>query len=487
MLAAAGLLAGLAAAGPDTLVVGILSDPVSLDPHRATDIVSIGILANVCEPLVRYRADGSRPEPVLATTWASADGRRWTITLRPGATFHDGAPLDADAVAANLRSIAGPRGLPLRAERIGPAVVGVTLEQPNAALMATLSQPFFAMVSPRELGRPEPHEPIGTGPFRLVAARAGSWELAANPRYWGRPPHLARVVFRRLADEAAMAAALKAGEIDLTSALDHEHAAEAQKDPAVVVRTQTGLNVAFLALNNDRGPFRDRRVRQALARAIDRPGLVSDVLAGQGEAARNPLPPSLWGYGIHTKELVREPPAARRLLREAGYPRGIDATLLVVDAPRPYNPTPLHAAERVARDLAEVGVRLRLVRVPTWNEYLERTTRGDYEAAIMGWQADSTDPNDFLSALLASGAVGATNRSRYRSPEMDGLLKQGRRGSDQRERAETYARIQALFQRDMPWVPLYHVSIFTAYRRSVHGLVLGPTGVARLDTAWKTR
>jgi dipeptide transport system substrate-binding protein len=95
------------------------------------------------------------------------------------------------------------------------------------------------------------------------------------------------------------------------------------------------------------------------------------------------------------------------------------------------------------------------------------------------------DPNDFLSALLGSESIGTTNRSRYRSQAMDALLAQGRRGRDQKERAGSYRDAQALFQKDMPWIPLYHVSLFTASRRNVRGLVSGPTGILRYDKTWK--
>ena len=80
------LLLALLATPPDTLVVGLTSDPVTLDPHRATDLVSAAVVSNVCEPLVRYRADGSRPEAALATSWATADSRTWTIKVSPSTT-----------------------------------------------------------------------------------------------------------------------------------------------------------------------------------------------------------------------------------------------------------------------------------------------------------------------------------------------------------------------------------------------------------------
>ncbi|HZM53110.1 MAG TPA: ABC transporter substrate-binding protein, partial [Vicinamibacteria bacterium] len=203
MIAALAVATALLSA-PDTLVVGTLADPVSLDPHRATDLAAAAIVSNVCETLVRWRPDGSRPEPALATTWATTDGRRWTFTLRSGVRFHDGAPLDADAVIANLQAITRARGLAAHAERIGPFVVGITLDQPNAALLATLSQPFFSLVSPRALSAERPTA-IGTGPFVLASARPGLVELRANPDYWGGAPRLARVTFQRAPDAATLA------------------------------------------------------------------------------------------------------------------------------------------------------------------------------------------------------------------------------------------------------------------------------------------
>jgi peptide/nickel transport system substrate-binding protein len=479
------ILASLALAAADTLVVGILAEPVSLDPHRATDLVSAAIVSNVCDPLVRYRSDGSRPEAVLATTWASTDARHWTFTLRPGVRFHDGTALDADAVVANLRSLRERRLFSGDAERVGPLVVGLTLDRPNSALLATLSQPFFSMQSPREL-KAGSSRPVGTGPFRVAPGRTGEVRLEADPGHWAGAPRLRRLVFRRLPDEDSLIRALLAGEVDVTSAVGQERVERLHDQPGIELDSQIGLNIAFLSINNQRPPFDDVRVRQALARAVDREALVDATLGGHGEPARNPLPPHLPGYAARSRELILDRPTARRLLAEAGHPGGFDATLLTVQTTRPYLPAPQRLAEGLQASLAGIGVRVRLRELPSWSAYIDQTTRGDYDLAMLGWQADTTDPNDFLSALLASEAIGSTNRSRYRSEAMDGLLKHGRRASDPGERAAIYRQAQDLFQKDMPWVPLYHVSVFTAHRRTVHGLTVGPTGVLRYEKAWKT-
>ena len=104
---------------------------------------------------------------------------------------------------------------------------------------------------------------------------------------------------------------------------------------------------------------------------------------------------------------------------------------------------------------------------------------------MLGWQADSTDPNDFLTALLSADAIGTTNRSRYRSSSMDALLKRARRESTLPEREAVYREAEQLFQKDMPFVPLFHVSVFTAYRVAVRGIAPGPTGLSRYDKTWK--
>lgn len=492
VVAAAWLGSGASPAGPsaaapspasarDTLVVGTLTDPLSLDPHRATDLVSAAVIANVCETLARLRAGHTRPEPGLATSWATRDNRRWTLTLREGLRFQDGAPFDAEAVIANVAQLARRGLFAGQAERVGPHVVGLTLDRPNAALMATLSQPFLSMQSPRALGRPA----VGTGPFRLAVTRPGHVELRADPGYWGGAPRLARLVFERHADEGALVAALLGGRADVSSSLGLLHLDALRRSPRVTLDSQTGLNLAFVSINNEVAPFDDARVRQALSRLVQRQALVDEVLQGHGLPAEGPLPPALRGSSGATHARPADRALARRLLARAGHAAGIQATLLLPRAPRPYLPDPRRLAERLARDFAAAGVTLRLQEVPTWADYIERCTRGDYELALLGWQADSLDPNDFLSALLGSAALGGTNRSRYRSPAMDRLLERGRRSTDPAQRTSLYREAQALFQRDQPWVPLYHASVFIAYRRSVHGLNAGPTGLLRYDKVWK--
>ncbi len=480
------LLAALLAAAPaDTLVVGTLADPGSLAPHQATDIVAADVVSSVCETLVRVRPGSFRHEGVLATSWASPDQRVWTLTLRENVRFHDGAALDADAVVHNLDHLRRERGFPGRSERLGPHLVQITLDRPNSALLSTLSQPFFAIQSPGRLTGPGSDVPVGTGPFRFVGAGGGVVELAAFDGHWAGPPRLRRLVFRRFRDEAALADALASGEADVTSALGPGRADRLRSQAGVTLDSQTGLNVIYLALNNERPPFTNARVRRAISRAIDRAALVRDVLAAHAEPADTVLPPTLFSHDTRTRELVLDQDAARRSLAAAHLPEGFEAILTVSRAPRPYLLEPVRVAEWLRGDLARVGIVARLREVPSWAEHVALTTRGEFDMALLGWQADTLDPNDFLTALVDSGSIGATNRTRYRSAEMDRLLKRARMESAPHARLDLYREAQDLLQEEMPLVPLYHASVFTAHRREVLGLTIGPTGILRYDKAWK--
>jgi ABC-type transport system substrate-binding protein len=209
-------------------------------------------------------------------------------------------------------------------------------------------------------------------------------------------------------------------------------------------------------------------------------------LEGHGEPAYTPLPPALFPRDARARTLLLDRDRARRLLARAGLPDGFETTLTVSTAPRPYLPEPLRLAVLVREALAGVGLRGRIREIATWPEHVELTSRGDFEMALLGWRADTLDPNDFLTALLDSGSIGTTNRSRYSSEEMDRLLKRARMESASQMRDALYRRAQALFQEEMPFVPLYHASVFTARRPAVKGLVVGPTGILSYGKAWKT-
>ena len=282
----------------------------------------------------------------------------------------------------------------------------------------------------------------------------------------------------RIADDRASLEGLLAGQVDVAPAVSHDHVERLRARDDVVLQAAR-RQLAFRLLKQraaawtDAGEAGDRH-------AIDR---AAWWRASSGARRPRATPASRARVRNGTPELVLDVPRTG-LLKEAGTAQGSPPLLVPMRRGR-TNPDPIGLRADAADSLGEIGVQSAST-APGWGAFLERATRGAYDMAVMGWQADTPDPNDFLSVLLGSEFVGATNRSRYRSPAMDILLKQGRRGDDQRERMASYVQAQALFRRDMPWIPLFHVSVFTVHRRSVHGLAIGPTGIPRYDRVWKT-
>ncbi len=401
--------------------------------------------------------------------------------------FQDGASLDADAVVGNLEHLRRERAFPGRAERVGPHLVQITLDRPNAALLSTLSQPFFAMQSPRRLAGPGSEQPVGTGPFRLDAARPGRVELSAFDGHWAGAPRLRRLVFRRFADEEALAQALVSGEADVSSAIGPDPggpaARRARAHPRLADRPQPHL------------PRRQQRARarsptRACAGRSPAPstGRASCARSSEGHAepAHTALPPTLFGHDTRARELVLDRDAARRLLAAARVPEGFETTLTVSRAPRPYLLEPLRVAARLRDDLARVGV----VRAPARGGDLDRA-RGPHLARGLRPRAARLAGRHPRPERLPDRAA-RLGLHRHHEPHPLPQPGHGRpaeaRPHGQRARCTRlalYREAQELFQKDMPFVPLYHSSVFTAHRRDVRGVVIGPTGILRFDKAWK--
>ena len=190
-------------------------------------------------------------------------------------------------------------------------------------------------------------------------------ELIPNWTYWGGAPRLGGIVFRRFRDEESLSTALLSGEVDVSSAVGYQRLPHLRASPDIALHSKTGLNIAFLSLNNERRPLDDRRVRQAIARAIDRPALVSRFLGGHGVPARNPLPPSLWGYSARTKDLALDRPRRAPAAGRGGVPAAASTPRSWRWTPRgPTCPRPLAEAAQIRDDLARVGIRVAIRRGP---------------------------------------------------------------------------------------------------------------------------
>jgi peptide/nickel transport system substrate-binding protein len=444
---------------------------------------------------VRLKDSSLQVEPALAESWTlSPDGREWTFRIRPGVRFHDGSPMNAQAAALSImRQVdpAHPHHQPgmktakslfehvAGAEALDDSTLRIRLTRPSASLLYSLAAPMAPVLSPQALakwGADIASHPVGTGPFRFVEWRRGeSVTLAGNADYWGGAPRLERLVFRTVPDAGARFLEFQTRRADAVTGIPPSDLPLLEKMPGVQLLRVAGLNIAYLAINTQRGPFRKAGVRRAVSLALDREALTRLVYGSAGLAAGSVLPPALLDTGFAAAEAHArgDLALARRLLAQEGLAKGFEVTLQVMDIPRPYLPEPRRMALAIRQALAGLGLRVRIVTVP-WAEYGNRAAKGEHDLCLGGWTFDSPNPHEFLRYVLGWDSRG--NLSKWRSAAFQALVNQAEASRDEGSRNELFRQAVRLVAAEVPVVPLAHVRDTVALRQGVRGVVLQPTG-----------
>jgi peptide/nickel transport system substrate-binding protein len=465
-------------------------DSINLDPLTMGDAESAKVCLQVCEPLVRIAFTPSgkiSPQltPWLASSWDVApDGRTWTFFLRKGVLFHDTTPFDAEAVLFNLKrwidsGLCHNEFEEMKA--LDSSTVRLRLSTPVAPFLFLSSLPL--MVSPeavRKRGEAFLREhPVGTGPFRFTEWRRREHILLERFNdYWGAKARMDGVLFRLIEPPLERLQALRSGEIDAFDGITPEvlqHITPSDRDQLRLL-VQPGINVSFLTMDTQRKPFDDSRVRRAVAMAIDKKRLVTEIFRGLGISAENAVPPNCFAFAPELRALPYNPARARALLAQAGLENGFDTELNVLPIPRPYMPDGDGAAARIREDLDKVGIRVTLVR-KNWEDYLDDAYNHRYPLLLDGWIGTTGDPDDFLYPLFRSNSVD--NLSRYKNDDYDRFVIGARRSWDPEERFISYFRAQQLLRNEVPAVPLAHGYNLVLTGKHVEGFRLYATGEYR--------
>ena len=468
------------------VVLGSL--PTALDPALAIDGPAAMIARQVFDTLVRYRDGSSDVDAGLASQWSvSRDGLAWTFRLRDGVRFHDGTPLTAAHAAASLerqvfpghaQAPAGPTMAP-RVFRGAPGVIKeikaldsrtlrIQLAQPYAPLLTVLAHPAMGIALPVP-GEAGGSRWIGSGPFAIAEVTPEHIALDAQRAYWGGVPRMPRVVFTADPD-GARAIEARAADIWIPEG------APPRRGGALSV---AGWRIGYLAVQTERDPLSRKKVRAALAAAID-PAEIGAAAAPGATALGSFLPPSVWGRRPGPPVAEADPAAARRALAEAGLPRGFSTALLVVAG----SAEQARIAEALRVSLAAAGIALQVQPTPA-GELMALAQSGEHRMALLESQAEGGDPHLLLYPLSTSEAATkgprAWNVSFYRNPRLDDLLIRASQLSFRAERQRVYARAQQVLAEDLPWIPLYVRLHWAVTRPEVRGLRLHPSGQHRLD------
>ena len=449
-----------------TLRVLMGADPDNLDPHTSFDDVSSVVLSNVYETLVRFDRN-MRLEPALAVRWINPDDRTWRFHLDPRARFADGSPLRATDVKFSLersRSVAGSMLTGFVRHVTDVTVVDdhtidLHTTQPVAILNGLALIPVVSERYTREGGDARlAREPFGTGPYRVAQWQRGQHiVLEPNPHH-PRPPVVRRAMIQLLPAGVSMGE-IVSREADLTLYPSGRVLTEIEKTRPgdLAVLTSESLTVYYLSLNvrpsvpglATPNPLADVRVRQALARAIDRHAIARGPLRGLEPAGQLTVP-QVFGHDPETAVPTADAAGARALLAQAGR-EGVEVVLDTIAG----GSSPLEKA--LIEQWQKAGIKARLRELPA-DEAAKAVIEGRYQASIEGYSCTSGDASELLTWLLHSresaGGLGAGNSAGYSNPDVDHIAETNLAVFDARERQRLLRRGLRIVSDEVPYVPL---------------------------------
>ena len=434
-----------AARTPGGLVFGLSSYPPNFNPWVQAGTAAGTVTLQVHRGLTSYAPDGTlRGE--LAESWTRDGDAGWLFQLRD-ATFHNGAKVTSADVKYSLEQVSAPKSTAYmrsqfqgvdRIETPDPRTVRIVMKEPTETLplwLAAFEMPVVAAGS-AETGK----TPIGCGPFIITKQERGvSIDLAANPNFY-KPglPKLKTLRFVVYADETARVAALQTGDVDLIEYVPWQSMAGIEADPKLRLQNTEGPFM-YLTFNGATGPFKDPKVRLAVAHAVKRDEIVKSVFYGRGAAlAGTPLVSNSPFYDKALAEgWAYDPAKAKALLAEAGLGGGFNCTLLSTAQYSMHKDT----AEIVQQNLAAIGIQVELA-LPDWATRISLGNRGQYQFAVNGTTADSNDP-DGLTAMIDTTLGGSSARSfDLKDEAIPKLLAAGRAEFDPAKRHAIYIELQ---------------------------------------------
>lgn len=465
-------------------------DPRSLDPALSTDVPTGRAVGYLFDGLTRFTPD-ARVIPALATSWdVSADGSVYTFHLRRGVTFTDGTPFVARQVAKSWQRVLDPkvrggRGWPLYpilgakefADGKGTSIPGIatpndstvviTLKEPFAIFPKLLAMPV-ASITPDSVPPNFGERPVGTGPWKLVEWKHDDYLLfVPNRSYWGGAPKADTLKARIISEPSTAVAEFQSGNVDVLQVPQGEirdwELDEARKQ---LLASTPALELVYVAINTTRGPLADVRVRQAINHSIDRKTIVRNLIAGRGDLAAGVIPAQLPGADKTRIGYQFDTLRAKQLLREAGYPNGIDVELWTSTTP-----IFVRIAETLQGYLALSGIRAKLVQRES-AAAREAARKGQTDLFVKDWYADYPDAENFLYPLLhgANKGVGG-NVSFFQNARFDSLVTASRREQDEAKRVELYRLADELALQEAPMVFLYFYNELYAIQPWIKGFV----------------
>lgn len=486
-----------------SFVIALGDNIRTIDPigSPSVDAASERVRALMFNSLVRKNEKFDYVGELASNVQQSADGTVFTFTLHDGVKFHDGRALtSADAKytldlvfsstfakSASFYEGTGPnrRSYITSVEAPDPKTLIITLTKPWTGLLSNLVP---VSIIPKDSYATQKDHPLGSGPFKFVAYDGSqALDLQGFPEYWQGAPNIQALRVRVIPDTNALQAELRSGRVDiapLPTSLSPDAIKLLGEDPNLQVLQFSGSNLNLLTFNCSQPPLNDVRVRQALAYAVDREGLIRDLLLGQGKIAHSILPEESWAYTTG-QSYSYDQAKAKALLDEAGFrdpdgdgPRMRFAKPVIFKASGSSTSAKNYAGV-IQNNLKTVGIPVS-IETSELNTLLDELRRGNFQIAYGQWVGGNQDPifykDLFATVEIPSETRAARNRSRYSNKELDGLLDEAVNTFDREKAKALYARIQEIVSREAPVLPLWYQANMVIARKQVGNIKVDASG-----------
>lgn len=470
------------------VIIAIPGDPVSLDPAATISSFDGAFLDLTYQQLTGIDSTSEKGTIVgeLAKSWTVApDQMSWTFVLNAGQKFDDGAPVDAEAVRFSIDRVrtigrGADQGLfwLKSVDVLDASTVRFNLTQPFAAVATYLALPNFSILNPRIVKMHDKsgdkgfawlgENTAGSGIYRLSQWRRGeALTLEANPNSATKPKQFKRVTFVVIPNEGTQRLQLEKGDVDFTSGLG---AAQAETYRALngvtISKAPFTMEMRFLTLNTQRPALKDRRIRQAIALAIDYDALRSKILKGNAIGIDGMLPANVPGGNVSLPRQARDLAKARALLAEAGYSPEKPLQLMVTT----YGPV----SEFVQAQLKEAGINVVLQRLSPSAIAATRSS-GNFDLFYDGWVMDVPDPAIFFNFAFSEQYISSgVNASRFTDPGVEATLAAAMGESDPEKRASLYRSVELRLLEERPIVMLFATPPIAAHRSTLEGVRMNP-------------
>ena len=483
-----------------TLQLSISSSPSRINPLLATDSASAEVAGYLFNGLVKFDKNG-RIVGDLAENFSFEDNTTLLVTLRKNVQWHDGKPFGADDVIYTYNLLHSPK---LVTPYKDDFKYVKSVEKLDAYhLKISYSQPYFKALSiwmmgilPRHLWAnvKDPMTaslnklPVGTGPYMLARPFKVNERivLEGNPDYFIHPPYIEHINLHYIGDPSTQFITLKSKALDIggVDPLQVERQLDGDFRSYYRLIEQPSHSYTYLGFNLRRKKFRDRRVREAIASAIDRKEIIDLLFFSHGTVCQGPFMPGSGAYPKDLKSRQYDPAKSRALLKELGYDPDHPLRFEVVT--NTGNDTRINAAQIIQHQLRKVGIEMK-IRTMEWQAFLNTVVMPHrFEAVLMGWSLSLTP--DAYSIWHSDGdRKGGFNFIGYHNPEVDRLIIESEKIIDPIKFAKNYQKLFHLIVDDYPYVFLYIPNSITAVNKKIKGIEPSIIGIDYNQIDWVKR